>query len=361
MDEKSYEQLADALDELPNGFPRVSSGVEIRLLKKAFTPEEAALAGQMGRRYETVADISARTGLPEQQVKELLDSLLPRGLVRKSGVEGAEKYRLGPFLVGWYEAMMGRLRHDREFAELFEQYMKEGGGDRVLAPRPGILGVVPVRGSLKSELLQPYDDIDAHFARHERFGVIDCICRIQQDLVGSNCSMPVKRCGFYGLPPETELSEHVLDREQAIALFQQIEEEGHVHLGFYGFTRGAEEPRFVGCCNCCGDCCGVLRGTNDLGLDEGPQRSNYRAVIDLDSCIQCGNCIDRCQVNAITENVDGMPELDMDRCIGCGVCVIGCQEEAIDLIPVSEEEWFDVPSSFEEWEERRLANLKAEG
>lgn len=358
MSDESYERLAEALDALPNGFPKVPSGAEIRLLKRAFSSAEASLAAHMGRTYELAGVIADRAGLAEEPVKDRLDGLLPRGLVRRRTVEGTATYRLGPFMVGWYEAMMGQLRHDKEFAEIFEQYMKEGGGDRILAPRPGILGVVPVKGSLRPELLEPQDDTDAHFARHGRFGVVDCICRLEQDLMGNSCSTSVKRCGFYGLPPETPLSENVLNREQAKALFEKIEEEGLVHLGFYGFTRGAEEPQFVGCCNCCGDCCGVLRGTNDFGLEEGPQRSNYRAVINLDSCIQCGNCIERCQVDAITEDADGMPKLDLERCIGCGVCVIGCHGEAIELVPVSKEEWFDVPSSFEAWEELRLANLK---
>lgn len=359
MSDESYDQLADALDKLPNGFPRTPSGVEIRIIKKAFTAEEAALAGQMSRTYETLDAISDRLGLPETSVKPLLKSLLPRGLIRRKHVEGLAMYRLGPFLVGWYEAMMGRLHHDREFAELFEQYLKEGGGDRILAPRPGLLGVVPVRGSLKPEQLQGHEDIDAHFARHERFSVIDCVCRLERNLVGGDCTMPMKCCGFTGLPPHTPLSENVLDREQAIALFGKLEEEGLIHLGFYGFTSSAESPQFVGCCNCCGDCCGVLRGTNDLGLAEGPQRSNHRAVIDRDSCIACGNCIERCQVNAITEDADGMPELNRDRCIGCGSCVIGCAGEAIELVPVSPEEYFEVPSSFEAWEEMRLSNLES--
>ncbi len=359
MNHKSFERLADALDALPNGFPRVPSGAETRLLQKAFTAEEAELAAHMSRTYETVDNIAARAGLPETRVKELFEALLPRALVRKSDAQGNERYRLGPFIIGWYETMMGQLRHDREFAELFEQYMVEGGGDRILASRPGILGVVPVRGSLKPELLQPHDDIDAHFARHEKFGVTDCVCRLERNLVGSDCPMPVNRCGFYGVPPETPLSDHVLDRDQAFTLFQEIEELGHVHLGFYGFISGAQTPQFIGCCNCCGDCCGILRGTNDFGLEEGPQRSNYRGVIDHDSCVQCGSCMIRCQVDAITEDSDGMPDLNRDRCIGCGLCVAACESQAIELIPVSKEEWFDVPSSFEEWEELRLANLRA--
>ena len=39
------------------------------------------------------------------------------------------------------------------------------------------------------------------------------------------------------------------------------------------------------------------------------------------------------------------------------MCVIGCAADAIELVPVSEEEWCHVPSSMAEWEEMRLRNL----
>jgi electron transport complex protein RnfB len=358
MSDENYERLADALEALPGGFPRMPSGVELRLLEKAFTKEEAGLAGQMSRAYETVEELAARTGITEAGVKTLLQQLLPRALVRQQTVEGQERYRLGPFVVGWYEALMGGpMRNDIEFVRLFERYVQEGGGERIMSPRPGVLGVVPVRGSLKKELMQPYDDIDAHFARHERFGLTDCVCRLERNLLGSQCDRPVKRCGFVGLPPETPLSDYVLDREQAVKLFTQLEEDGHVHTGFYGFISGAETPQFVGCCNCCGDCCGILRAITDFGLSEGPQRSNYRAVKNDENCLGCGQCLTRCQVKAIVEGEDDIPDIIREKCIGCGLCVTTCPAEAIELVPVSREEWFEVPSSFEEWEERRLQYL----
>jgi NAD-dependent dihydropyrimidine dehydrogenase PreA subunit len=357
MGNESYEQLADALDALPNGFPRTPSGVEFRIMKKAFTEEEAELAGHMSRKYETVREVANRVNMPETRVKDILDSLLPRALVRQRLVNGRGEYRLGPFIVGWWEAMMAQHPNDREFADLTQQYAAESG-DRVMSPRPGILGVVPARGSLKKELLQPYDDIDAHFTRYERFYVSDCVCRIEQNLLGSHCEQPLKRCAFVGLPPHIPLSEHVLDREQALKLFSELEDTGHVHLGFYGFTFTAASPQFVGCCNCCGDCCGILRAVNVHGLKEGPQRSNYRAVLKEENCIACGDCVERCQVHAITLDSKGIAVINRERCIGCGLCVVKCPGEAIELVPVSAEEWFDVPSSFEEWEERRLQTLR---
>lgn len=39
-----YQNLARHLDNLPGGFPAAQSGVEIRILKRLFTPEEAKFA-----------------------------------------------------------------------------------------------------------------------------------------------------------------------------------------------------------------------------------------------------------------------------------------------------------------------------
>jgi len=44
MSEEVYRQLARHLDDLPGGFPSSESGVELRILKRLFSPEEAELA-----------------------------------------------------------------------------------------------------------------------------------------------------------------------------------------------------------------------------------------------------------------------------------------------------------------------------
>ena len=188
----------------------------------------------------------------------------------------------------------------------------------------------------------------------------------------------MKRCGFVGLPPQTPLGETVLDREEALKLFDRLEKMGHVHLAFYGFTMSADSPQFVGTCNCCSCCCGIFHGQRLAGVSEGAQKSNYRAVIHDDVCNACGACILRCPVDAIAEGptpvspaaltAAGKPPdtgkrtsvVDRDTCIGCGVCVIGCVPNAITMEPVSEEEWFRVPANIVEWEEMRLAHMAAQ-
>ena len=84
------------------------------------------------------------------------------------------------------------------------------------------------------------------------------------------------------------------------------------------------------------------------------------AVLDLiypQDCLACGTCIERCQVHAITQDTDGTAMISRERCIGCGLCVTTCPGKALELETVSKEDWFDLPASFEEWEERRLSRM----
>ena len=61
-EEKSYQDLAERLDALPNAFPSTEDGAELRLLAKLFTPEEAALAAQLRLTLETPKQLAARIG-----------------------------------------------------------------------------------------------------------------------------------------------------------------------------------------------------------------------------------------------------------------------------------------------------------
>jgi electron transport complex protein RnfB len=61
--DEHYERLAEALDRLPNRFPRTTSNIEILVLKKIYTEEEARIAGVLTREAETVEAIAPRIGM----------------------------------------------------------------------------------------------------------------------------------------------------------------------------------------------------------------------------------------------------------------------------------------------------------
>jgi len=55
------------------------------------------------------------------------------------------------------------------------------------------------------------------------------------------------------------------------------------------------------------------------------------AIIDLDKCTGCGDCVDSCPLNAITLNEDPKAIVDENECTDCGTCVDVCPSQAISM------------------------------
>jgi Na+-translocating ferredoxin:NAD+ oxidoreductase subunit B len=141
-----------------------------------------------------------------------------------------------------------------------------------------------------------------------------------------------------------------ISQTEALAILDKSEEVGLVHT-VINVMKGMG---YV--CNCCG----ILRGTTDWGIDQSMAYANYYAVIDPQFCANCGNCIERCQVYAISEG-DGFSMVDREDCIGCGLCVTGCPNEVARLVRKPVAELVHLPENFAAWEHERLHNRGLSG
>lgn len=346
MPREVYELLAKALDRLPNGFPRTPSRVELLLLERIFSPEEASLAAHLGGSMEPAGEISRRAGLPVDVVAERLKALARRGLLWVDKGPSELHFRLAPFVVGIYEAQLQNMDHD--LARLVEEYLADGGAAGIMQPDPAIHRVVPARDTVPGEWILPYDDVRAILLTATSFSVRNCICRVQRGYLRHPCEYPLRICLLFntrpGVPGQDDIS-----REEAIALLDKAEEVGLVHC-VSNITKG------IGyICNCCGCCCAILRGITEWGIEKSVAHANYYAVIDPDRCQGCGTCIGRCQVAAISDDA-GISVVDRDRCIGCGLCVSGCSDDAASLLRKSDSEIVTPPEDFPAWEHERLRN-----
>ncbi len=61
---------------------------------------------------------------------------------------------------------------------------------------------------------------------------------------------------------------------------------------------------------------------------------DVKPEVDINECIACGKCADRCAANAIT--VEKYARIELKKCTGCGECKITCPEEAIKVKDTSE-------------------------
>lgn len=351
-----HTRLARALDKLPNGYPPADDGVELEILRKIFSPEDAAMALRLKPIPEPVGVIARRVRRPADEVEPILDAMADRGQIFKMRQRGIVTYALAPFVVGIWEFQLNHL--DREMAELFERYaptlLKTLGSSE-----PALVRVIPVnkRIDAKAEILR-YDDLRQLLDRCNSFRVADCICRKEMGLLGRPCSHTMETCmsfaraedAYEGMP---EWGREIT-REEAFEILEKSEEEGLVHNTYN--VQG--EPFFV--CNCCSCCCGLLRALNEHDAPYMIARSNYVAEIDVDDCIVCGVCEEgeRCPVGAISEIEDDVFHVDGTRCIGCGVCAVGCEVDAIHLVDRPEGEQMTPPKSIVHWSLERTDNRK---
>jgi len=346
MNTDAYEKLACALDLLPGGFPRTKSGVELQILKRIFSPEEALLASNMTGNRETAHAIAGRANLPLEETEERFKEMLSRGIIWGSKKDGIWKFRLAPFLVGFYEEQWHVMDHD--LAHLCEQYLNEGGAEGIMSPQPALPRDVPAQQAVKTEFILPDDDIKPLILEAKWFELRDCICRKQQDLVGNRkCDFPLRACLNFSAK-DRPVGPHNVAQQEALKVLDQAEEIGLVHT-VSNIARGVF---YV--CNCCGCCCGILRGITQFGIQQSVARANYYAVVDPEQCAGCGICEERCQVNACS--VDDVATIDLTKCIGCGLCVTGCPNEAVKLNVRADAEIIHPPENYKAWEHQRLQN-----
>ena len=136
---------------------------------------------------------------------------------------------------------------------------------------------------------------------------------------------------------------------EALALLDRCEEIGLVQT----VSNVIKGVGYV--CNCCGCCCGILRGDTEWGSEKSVAYANYYAFIDLLTCTGGGTCIQRCQVHAI-EVKEGTSVVIRDRCIGCGLCVTGSPSDAAHIQLKPENEIVPPPADYAAWEQERLHN-----
>ena len=318
-----YQQLRKQMDQYSTGFPPTESGVELKILEKLFSEEDAEIYLDCSMLLESPEDFAARTNRSLEETAEKLESMAKRGVLFRHIKAGKKRYSAVPFVIGSYEFQLGRM--DKELAELTNTYMEEmflsSMGNNIPPLR-----TIPVGKSVDVvHKVAAYEDAKTIVNGKEKIAVADCICRTQQELLDKGCDKPKEVCLLFGSHAdyyvENKMGRYITS-EEACKILDQCEEAGLVNQPANMINPG-------GMCNCCEDCCGVLRALNRLPNPGVMVHNRYWAVVDQEECTGCEVCLDRCQMNAI--EIEDTARIDSDRCIGCGLCVTTCPVDAIRL------------------------------
>ena len=211
---------------------------------------------------------------------------------------------------------------------------------------------VPVDKSIVAdERVLPLNDYEIMLDRYDTIAVVPCFCSLNKN-VAAGAEIPpmgseelkdfrnvydgagrhLERCLAFGEEAEYFLGNGVgreIDKDEARAIIERSIEEGFVISMSY-----ARNTDIL--CACHVDCCDVLgfyQMIGPEGFSSSPlskNASNYLLNYDREACIQCGACVDRCAMHAITMDETGHPEVS-PMCVRCGQCGLVCPAGARTL------------------------------
>ena len=128
MPENIYKQLAKHLDKLPIPFPETDSGVELRILKRWFTPEEAEIALSMKGYPEPVTVIAKRLGSQTDTLQPILADMSKKGLIFRISKGDKQFYNIVPLAEGMWEFHINSNDKEiiKDLREYIDYFMEKG-------------------------------------------------------------------------------------------------------------------------------------------------------------------------------------------------------------------------------------------
>jgi Fe-S-cluster-containing hydrogenase component 2 len=333
----SYKKLAEHLDKLPGGFAPSDTGADLRLLQRLFTNEEADLATHLTLEREAASIIADRANLPLVEVEQRLMRMSNKGLIFSIQSEDSPTlYQAVPFVVGIYEFQVNNLGEGllSDLSDYWSTRIQRR--QRQTIPQ---MRTIPVGESIEYQLeALPYEQVDELVNANDRFAVAPCICRRHAKLMGNGCDAPEESCLIFGDFADYYVREGLgrsIDRAEVMRVLKDADAANLVLQ-----PSNSQHASFI-CC-CCGCCCGILGGIQNHPTPSEVVVNEYIAVHEPEICEACWACLERCQMQAFTEEVDHVI-LNEDRCIGCGLCVSTCPSGALSLVRKPDRKQMQIP------------------
>ena len=369
QNDQAYIKLQKHLDNQAVGFPATKTGVEIRILKHIFTPEEAEIASFLSYKFEPIEIIYSRVEhlvASSEELEKILDRIQKKGGIEFKTKNGKKHYCNAPLVVGMYEFQLDRLTP--EFIKDFNDYTSDKNfGIEFLSTELPQMRTIPVAKSINPQHnVSTFDEVTTLLQQAEEpFVINECICRKKKSIEGKSCDATDRKdtCLAIGSMAQMVLlngSGREITRDEAISIIDQNQKEGLVLQ-----PSNTKKAEFI--CSCCGCCCGMLDIHKNLPKPLDFWATNYQAVVDTNTCEGCGTCEERCQVGAVSVSENKQQAVvDLNRCLGCGVCVSNCPTESISLLkkpaevtpPQTREELYEIIMAKKKG---RLGKLKLTG
>lgn len=275
------------------------------------TDEMAEVALQMGvRKPKTLDQMVKLTNMDREHLEELLEQMAWSGVLEYNWENPAheKQYVLPMFVPGNAEFSNMNLTLLREHPELgrFFERMSRLPLEKItpMVP-PGGAGigmhVIPVEKAIEMENESiSLEHISYWLDKYEgKYAASPCSCRYSRQTYDEGCADdPEGWCIAVGdmadYVVETNKGGRYINKEEALDIFRQAEENGFVHQ----ITNIDGENKIFAICNCNVNVCYALR-TSQLFNTPNMSASAYRARVKKENCVACGRCVEYCPAGAV--------------------------------------------------------------
>ena len=293
--------------EAHTGIPNVPTDPEYRILAEVVTDEQADVALVCKVRAPmTLGAIAKKCGKSEERTRQLLWELANEGVivVYNDPDDGIEKYSMPCWVPGIMEMMVGnkaQVEAHPEIARCFDEYTKKNM--KLMAPNlptgMGVMRVIPVETALDlGRSAVSSDQLSKYIENAWKIAVTDCSCRRTRRIMGEGCGhLEQDMCIMLDKAADFQIKTghgREISKQEAYEILKRAEDNGLIHE-----VSNIDGTGMVsGICNCCECSCLSLRGGRLFNATD-MLKSNYRAEVDRDNCVACGQCVENCQMNAL--------------------------------------------------------------
>jgi Pyruvate/2-oxoacid:ferredoxin oxidoreductase delta subunit len=185
--------------------------------------------------------------------------------------------------------------------------------------------VIPIREALDiRQWVLPTEQVIEFLRSARSLALTACTCRSHYQ----RCDNPLEVCFLLDDAADQAITDgtaHCISLKEATVILGQANERGLVHLTIY-----EPEQTVYAVCSCCSCCCHDLQFLQLYGRSDLVAHSEYVAQTDVETCTQCGACVERCVFGARVWQGDRLV-YDVGACYGCGLCVTVCAAGATVL------------------------------